>query len=75
MDIDFYVSYKIDFWIKFYNTSIKHADFVMSYTEMKKDPNLSFIKLLNFLEWDINEELVRKSINFSSKKYLFRESL
>lgn len=67
-DIDFYVSYKIDFWIKFYNTSIKHADFVMSYTEMKKDPEISFIKLLNFLEWDIDEELVRKSINFSSFK-------
>ena len=35
-DIDFYVSYKINFWIKFYNLSIKHADFVMSYTEMKQ---------------------------------------
>ena len=27
-DIDFYVFYKIDFWIKFYNQSMKHADFL-----------------------------------------------
>ena len=60
--------YKIDFWIKFYNTSIKHADFVMSYTDMKKDPEISFIKLLDFLEWYLDEELVRKSIIFSSFK-------
>ena len=40
----------------------------MSYTEMKKDPEISFIKLLNFLEWDLDEELVRKSVNFSSFK-------
>ena len=36
-DIDFYVKYKIDFWIKFYYISIKHADFVMNYSEIKQD--------------------------------------
>ena len=67
-DIDFYVSYKIDFWIKFYNISIKHADFVMNYTEMKQDPETSFIKLLKFLDWDFDEELARKSVEISSFK-------
>jgi len=67
-DIDFYVSYKINFWIKFYNISIKHADFVMNYTEMKQDPETSFIKLLKFLDWDFDEELARKSVDFSSFK-------
>lgn len=65
-DIDFYVSYKIDFWIKFYNISIKHADFVMNYTEMRQDPETSFIQLLKFLDWDFDEELARKSVEFSS---------
>jgi len=67
-DIDFYVSYKINFWIKFYNISVKHADFVMNYTEMKQDPETSFIKLLKFLDWDFDEELARKSVELSSFK-------
>ncbi len=67
-DIDFYVAYKIDFWIKFYNISIKHADFIINYTALKQDSETSFIKLLEFLDWDVDKELSRKSIEFSSFK-------
>ena len=67
-DIDFYVCYKISFWIKFYAVSITHADFVVNYTEMKRDPETSFSKLLKFLEWHFEKELLKKSINFSSFK-------
>ena len=65
-DIDFYVFYKIDSWIKFYNISIKYADFVMNYTEMKRYSEKSFVKLINFLDCDFDIELVRQSIEFSS---------
>ena len=67
-DIDFYVLYKINSWINFYNISLKHADFVINYTEMKQDTELVFSKLLKFLEWDIDKELMRKAINISSFK-------
>tara|TARA_B100000959_G_scaffold149487_1_gene156857 strand:- start:589 stop:1416 length:828 start_codon:yes stop_codon:yes gene_type:complete len=65
-DIDFYVSYKIDSWIKFYNRSIKYADLIMNYTKMRRYPEKSFIKLISFLDWDFDAELVRKSIELSS---------
>ena len=67
-DIDFYVMYKLNSWINFYNISLKHADFVINYTEMKQDTELVFSKLLKFLEWDIDNELIRKAINISSFK-------
>ena len=65
-DIDFYVCYKINTWITFYNISIVHADFVMNYTEMKNNPGKHFSRLLRFLEWNFDDELVEKSINFST---------
>ena len=65
-DIDFYVLYKINSWINFYYSSLKHADFVINYTEMKQDTELVFSKLLKFLEWDLDKELMRKAINISS---------
>ena len=65
-DIDFYVLYKINSWINFYDTSIKYADFVINYTEMKQDTEMVFNKLLRFLDWDFDEELVKKAIDISS---------
>jgi len=65
-DIDFYVSYKIKSWIDFYNISIKHADFVLNYTEMKEDPEKSFRDLLCFLNWSIDEDILRKAVDISS---------
>jgi hypothetical protein len=67
-DIDFYVLYKINFWINFYDTSIKCADFVINYTEMKQDTETVFSELLRFLDWDFDEELVKKAIDISSFK-------
>ena len=67
-DIDFYVSYNISSWIKFYYISIEHADFVMNYSEMKRDPLTSFSNLLRFLEWDFDSSLVEKAVKFSSFK-------
>ena len=65
-DIDFYVSFKIDSWVKFYYTSKKQADFVMNYTEMKQNTETAFISLIKFLDWDCDEYLLRKAIVFSS---------
>ena len=65
-DIDFYVSYKINSWVKFYYISIEHADFVINYSEMKKDPETSLSNLLKFLDWNFDPNLVEKAVNFSS---------
>ena len=65
-DIDFYVRYKIYSWIKFYDMSIQHADFVMNYTEMKMDVELALSKMFCFLDWDFDEQLLKRVIDFSS---------
>ena len=67
-DIDFYVCYKINTWVIFYETGIKHADFVINYTELKKDTENIFVKLLAFLDWEYDKELVKKAVIFSSFK-------
>lgn len=65
-DIDFYVSYKINIWIDFYRVSIKHADYIMNYSNMKINCMKDLSELICFLNWDFNEELIKKSVEFSS---------
>ena len=38
----------------------------MNYTEMRRDPFKTFTKLINFLDWDYDEGLLKRSIDFSS---------
>ena len=66
MDIDFYVSYKINFWIKYFRISVKKADIVMNYSDMKNDTRKELTKLVQFLNWDFDEGLIKKSVEFSS---------
>lgn len=65
-DIDFYVSYKINIWIDFYRVSIKHADYIMNYSKMKINCMKELSELICFLNWDFNEKLIKKSVEFSS---------
>ena len=65
-DIDFYVLYKINIWIDFYRVSIKHADYIINYSNMKINCMKELSELICFLNWDFNEELIKKSVEFSS---------
>ena len=65
-NIDFYITYKIDRWIRFFNTSVKHADIVMNYSNIKLDAEKELTGLINFLRWDFDAELIKKSVKFSS---------
>lgn len=65
-DIDFYVLYKINIWIDFYRVSIKHADYIMNYSKMKINCMKELSELICFLNWDFNEKLIKKSVEFSS---------
>ena len=65
-DIDFYVSYKINIWIDFYRVSIKHADYIINYSNMKINCMKELSELICFLNWDFNEKLIKKSVEFSS---------
>lgn len=66
MDIDFYVSYKINFWIKYFRVSVKMADIVMNYSDLKNYAEKELSKTVNFLGWNLDENLIRKSVEFSS---------
>ena len=65
-DIDFYVSYKIDSWIRFYNTSIQCADIVINYSALKKSSEMELLRLIQFLGWEQDKELIIKAVALSS---------
>tara|TARA_B110000211_G_scaffold154012_1_gene174822 strand:+ start:4636 stop:5466 length:831 start_codon:yes stop_codon:yes gene_type:complete len=65
-NVDFYITYKIDEWIHFFNTSVKCADIVMNYSNIKLDAEKELTELINFLEWNLNTKLIKKSVRFSS---------
>jgi len=65
-EMDFYVSYNIDSWIRFYYTSIKQADIVMNYSKMKKDTRKELTKLVQFLGWNLDVGLIKRSVELSS---------
>ena len=66
MDIDFYVSYKIDFWIKYFRVSVENSDIVINYSDLKNDAEKELIKTVKFLGWNLNNNLIKKSVEFSS---------
>ena len=65
-DIDFYVKHKFQDWLDFYTISIEKADIVINYSLFKSDCFSEFSKLVKQLEWKYNEDLIYKSIQFSS---------
>ena len=65
-NIDFYVKTKISDWIKFYNTSILKANFIINYSSLKENCFHELKSLINFLDWKLDDELIKKSISLSS---------
>ena len=65
-DIDFFVKYKIDSWINFYNYSHQHADIVLNYSDMKNNCEKELFKLIQFLGWELDNRLIMKSVDLSS---------
>ena len=66
VDIDFFVKYKINSWIDFYYTSLKHADIVLNYSRMKHNCEEELGKLIQFLDWEVDNRLIKKSVELSS---------
>jgi len=66
IDIDFYVSYKIDFWIKYFRISVENSDVVVNYSDLKNDAEKELSKTVKFLGWNLNNNLIKKSVEFSS---------
>lgn len=65
-DIDFFVKYKVKSWINFYNHSLKYADIVLNYSEMKNNCDEELFKLIQFLGWELDDRLIKKSVKISS---------
>ena len=65
-DIDFFVKYKISYWIDFYYSSLDHADIILNYSEMKNNPEEELSKLILFLKWELDDSLIKKSVKLSS---------
>ncbi len=65
-DINFYVCYKLKFWLDFYYTSKKISDLNINYSEMRRDTLSIMLKVFKELNWKINQEVLEKAIFFSS---------
>ena len=65
-DIDYYVLYKIDKWIDFYLNSLNHADIIVNYSDLVKNPELVLLNMITKFGWDLDKELINKSVKISS---------
>jgi len=65
-DIDFYVKYKIQEWINFYFISVKKADYILNYSDLKRNCFDEIKFLIIALGWDVNLSLIKKSVEIST---------
>ena len=65
-DIDFYVKYNIESWIRYYRISIKNADHVINYSDLREDTHVVFTDMVNSLGWRFDKRCIDKAIKLSS---------
>lgn len=65
-DVNFYVRYKLDSWIKFYHISMKHSDFAVNYSNLRSNPSLVLSSLIGEIGWVKDEILINRSVELSS---------
>jgi len=65
-DIDYYVKTKFLYWKNFYDKSVHEADYVVNYSNLKANCFHELKSLIIFLRWNLDEDLINKSIRLSS---------
>lgn len=65
-DIDFYIRYKINDWIRFFKISKKVADISINYFHLQKNPLLIISRLISDLGLKYDEDLIQRTIQISS---------
>jgi len=65
-DIDYFVLYNIHKWIYHYNSTINKSDVILCYERMKKNAYDEFFTAFNQLGFNLEEEVLKKSIIISS---------
>ena len=65
-DIDYFVLYELEWWILYYQISIRRHDVLLCYENMRADPYAEFRKLFNGLFDEVDGEVLKKSIAMSS---------
>ena len=65
-DIDFYVKYKINDWIDFYNISIRKSNIIVNYSRLQRECSIELRRIISLLGWIVDDDLVARSINISS---------
>lgn len=66
LDVDFYVLHGIYPWIQYHKTTIGKSDVVLCYEKMRADPYGEFSNAFRLLGFDLDEAVLRKSIQMSS---------
>ena len=65
-DINFYVRYKFPIWKDFFDKSINKADFIINYSDLRKNPKKILSKLLKKIDVKYCDKTLEKSIELSS---------
>tara|TARA_B100000674_G_C37911606_1_gene948851 strand:- start:737 stop:1555 length:819 start_codon:yes stop_codon:yes gene_type:complete len=73
-NIDYYVKTKFLHWKKFYEKSVNKADYIVNYSNLKANCFQQLKSLVVFLNLNIDEELINKSISLSSFSNIKRMS-
>ena len=67
-DINFYVRYKLEDWINFYTQSVKYAHLNINYSDIISNPHRILLKIVEFLDLEVNKKFIDKSGNSIEKK-------
>jgi hypothetical protein len=67
-DITDFIRDRIEDWVKHFNKTFDKSDIVLSYEKRKNDPYYEFEKVIKFIDKDLNDECLKKSIKLSGLK-------
>ncbi len=65
-NIDYFVLYELEWWILYYKISIRKYDLMLCYESMRVNPFGEFERLLKHLFGEIDEGILKKSIEISA---------
>ena len=71
-DIDFFVRYTLERWIRHVKTTAPRADVVLRYEEMRADPEGQFRRMFRGVGIEPDQEALRRAVSLSSRESIRR---
>ncbi|MFX0093633.1 MAG: sulfotransferase domain-containing protein, partial [Candidatus Hodarchaeota archaeon] len=65
-NINYFVLYNLPFWIHHYKRTAPKSSIVLQYEKMRKNILGEFVKVFECLNWNLDKNILKKSIKLSS---------